>query len=154
MRKLILSLPILFAFMLVLSGCGSKVVEPTAKENLTKTWNVNIAKHDNVEVYKKGAASNQTPGYSAVTLSLTASTASFVAIDGNVFSGTWDLSTDNKTLTLSGMKNIQGVFYTGTTGTIVFTITSPITATAITIDRQDTDTKVGGKKVNLQLVNP
>ncbi len=155
MRKLILSLPILFAFMLVISGCGSKTVEPTAAENLTKTWNVSIAKEGGTQVYQKGGASNAIPGYSGYKLSLTAPSAvTLTTVDGSTFTGTWALSADNKTLTLSTLKNSANTVPTGTSGTIVYNITSAITATAVTIETSLPDQKAGGKIVNLALVNP
>jgi hypothetical protein len=159
MRKLILSLPILFAFMLVMTGCGSKAVEPTATENLTRTWTVDIAVHDNTQVYKKGGTSNSVPAYINYRLGLAAANAvTLTTADASntVFTGTWALSTDNKTLTLSGLKSSGGVAPTGlkVPGQMIFTITTAITATAVTIQGTETDLKIGGKTVNLQLVNP
>jgi hypothetical protein len=154
MRKLILSLPILFAFMLVITGCGSKAVDPTPTEFLTKTWNVNIAKHDGTEVYKKGGAATIT-GYSSYRLTLgAASAATLTAVDGTTFSGTWALGSSDKVITLSGLKNGAGQAPTGTTGTIVYNITSAITATTVTLETAAKDLKAGNTTVNLQLVNP
>jgi hypothetical protein len=158
MRKLFLSLPILFAFILVLSGCGSKAVDPTPTELLTKTWSVNIAKHDGTQVYQKSATSNVAPGYSNYKLGLSGTgtnlTASLTALDNTTFTGTWSLSSDNKTLTLSGLKNSAGQNPTGTTGTIVYNISGTITATAVTFESAAKDLKAGNTTVNLQLVNP
>jgi hypothetical protein len=157
MRKLILSLPILFAFLLVVSGCGSKAADPTPTELLTKTWSVNIAKHDGTQVYQKSATSNIDAGYVNYKLALSGTgtnlTASLTARDNNTFSGTWSLSSDNKTLTLSGLKNSAGVAPTGTTGTIVYDISGTIAASAVTIQTQAKDLKANAI-VNLQLVNP
>ena len=159
MRKLILSLPILFAFMLVITGCGSKVVEPTATENLTKNWNVDIASHDGTQVYKKGGTTNTVTTYANYRLGLaTGGTAILTTADASntTFNGTWALSTDNKTLTLSGLKTSGGVAPTGLkiASQMVFDITSAITATAVTIRGTESDLKIGGKTVTLQLVNP
>jgi hypothetical protein len=154
MRKLILSLPILFAFMLVLSGCGSKAVDPTPTELLTKTWNVDIAKHDGTQVYKKGGAST-VAGYGNYRLTLgSASSATLTAVDGTTFSGTWALGSSDKVITLSGLKNGAGQAPTGTTGTIAYNITSAITATTVTLETAAKDLKAGNTTVNLQLVNP
>ena len=158
MRKLILSLPILFVFIMVLSGCGKTAADPTPTELLTKTWSVNIAKHDGTQVYQKSATTNIDAGYTNYKLALSGTgtnlTASLTARDNTTFTGTWSLSSDNKTLTLSGLKNSAGVAPTGTTGTIVYNILGTITATAVNFETAAKDLKAGNSTVNLQLVNP
>ena len=158
MRKIFLSLPILFAFIMVLSGCGKTAVDPTPTELLTKTWSVNVAKHDGTQVYQKGGTSNTSLGYINYKLALSGTgtnlTASLTAIDNTTFTGTWSLSSDNKTLTLSGLKNSAGVPPTGTTGTMTYSILSTITLTALTLESTVKDLKAGNSTVNLQLVNP
>jgi hypothetical protein len=158
MRKLFLSLPILFAFIMVLSGCGKTAADPTPTELLTKTWSVDIAKHDGTQVYKKAATTNIDAGYSNYKLALsgtgTSLTASLTARDNTTFAGTWSLSSDSKTLTLSGLKNSAGVAPTGTTGTIVYNVLGTIGASAVTLESAAKDLKAGNSTVNLQLVNP
>jgi hypothetical protein len=158
MRKLFLSLPIFFAFIMVLSGCGKTAVDPTPTELLTKNWSVDIAKHDGTQVYKKGATSNVDAGYSNYKLVLSGTgtnlTASLTARDNTTFTGTWSLSSDSKTLTLSGLKNSAGVAPTGTTGTIVYNVLGTIGASAVTLETAAKDLKAGNSTVNLQLVNP
>lgn len=158
MRKLFLSLPILFAFIMVLSGCGKTTVDPTPTELLTKTWSVDIAKHDGTQVFKKGATSNVDDGYKNYRLSLSGTgtnlIASLTARDNTTFTGTWALSSDNKTLTLSGLKNSAGQNPTGTTGTIVYNIQGTIGASAVTLVSAVKDLKAGNATVEVQLVNP
>ena len=158
MRKLFLYLPILFAFMLAVISCGKTATpEPTATEKLTKSWSVSIAKEGGTQVYQKGGSSNTVPGYSGYRLSLaTANAATLTAVDGTTFTGTWALSSDNKTLTLTNLKNSAGATPTGSNpaGTIVYNITSTITATTVTLETASPDLKAGSKIVNLQLVNP
>lgn len=157
MRKSFLYLPILFAFMLVAISCGKTAPEPTATENLTKTWTVSIAKEATLQVYQKGGTTNTVPGYSGYRLGLgAASAATLTAVDGTTFTGTWALSSDNKTLTLTNLKNSVGATPTGSNpaGTIVYKITSAITATTVTLETASPDLKAGSKIVNLQLVNP
>ena len=158
MRKLILSLPILFAFIMVLSGCGKTAADPTPTELLTKTWSVNIAKHDGTQVYQKSATTNIDAGYTNYKLSLSGTgaslTASLTARDNTTFTGAWSLSSDGKTLTLSGLKNSAGVAPTGTPGTIIYNIIGTITATNVTLESAAKDLKAGNSTVNLQLVNP
>ncbi|PWK27773.1 hypothetical protein LV89_01180 [Arcicella aurantiaca] len=160
MRKIFLYLPILFAFILVLSCGKTSTTEPTAAENLAnKTWTVSIAKQNGTQVYQKGGTSNIEGGYSNYKLTLGtiangSGTASLTARDGSTFSGTWALSGSDKVLTLSGLKNTAGAPPTGTSGTIVYNITSTVTATAVTLESAQPDLKAGNTTVNLQLVNP
>ena len=157
MRKSFLYLPILFAFMLVVISCGKTTTpEPTATENMTKNWSVDVAKEGGTQVYKKGGTITKA-GYSAYRLGLAAAgAATLTAIDGTTFTGNWALSTDNLTLTLTNLKNGSGVTPTGSNpaGTIVYKVTSPITATTVTLETASPDLKSGNTIVNLQLVNP
>jgi hypothetical protein len=157
MRKSFLYLPILFAFMLVVISCGKTTTpEPTATENMTKNWSVSIATEGGTQVYQKGGTSTKT-GYSSYRLGLAAAgVATLTAIDGTTFTGNWALSTDNKTLTLTNLKNSAGATPTGSNpvGTIVYEITSAITATTVTIKTASPDLKAGNTIVILQLVNP
>ena len=143
---------------MVLSGCGKTAADPTPTELLTKTWSVNVAKHDGTQVYQKSAATNIDAGYTNYKLALSGTgtnlTASLTAKDNTTFTGTWSLSSDNKSLTLSGLKNSAGVAPTGTTGTIVYNILGTISATAVNFESKDKDLKAGNSTVNLQLVNP
>jgi len=158
MRKSFLYLPILFAFMLVVISCGKKATpEPTAIENMTKNWSVDVAREGGTQVYKKGGTTNTAPGYGSYRLGLAAAgAATLTAVDGTNFTGNWALSTDNKTLTLTNLKNSAGVTPTGSNpaGTIVYNITSSITATTVTLETAQKDLKAGNTTVNLQLVNP
>jgi hypothetical protein len=161
MRKSFLYLPILLAFILVLSGCGSKTVEPTSTEKLTKTWSVNIAKHDNTEVYKKGSTTGSYQGYLNYRLTLGTQTAgvgpaTLTAVDGTTFTGKWALSSSDRVITLSELKSGSGLLPTGSNpaGTIVYNITSVINATDLTIETAQKDLKAGATIVNLQLMNP
>ena len=158
MRKSFLYLPIFFAFMLVIISCGKKATpEPTATENMTKNWSVSIAKEAGTQVYQKGGTTNTAPGYGSYRLGLAAAgAATLTAVDGTNFTGNWALSTDNRTLTLTNLKNSAGATPTGSNpvGTIIYNITSSITATTVTLETASPDLKAGNKIVNLQLVNP
>lgn len=157
MKKLILFLPILFAFVIILSSCGSKsAVEPSVKEKLTKTFSVSIAKEGGVEVYNKTKTTNIASGYINYKLSLTSTgTATLTAKDNTTFTGSWALANSDKTLSLTGLKSAAGSNPTGTTGTIEFTIVSiDGTGAAVTLESLQPDLKAGNTIVNLQLVNP
>lgn len=156
MKKLILSLPILFAFVLILSSCGKDAPEPTLTEKLTKTFTVSIAKEGGVEVYNKTKATNIASGYSNYKLSLSSTkSATLTAKDNTTFTGTWTLTNTDKTLSLTGLKTSAGANPTGTTGTIEFTIvTIDGTGSAVTLESLQPDIKASNSIVNLQLVNP
>ena len=158
MRKSFLYLPILFAFMMVVISCGKTATpEPTATENMTKNWSVSIAKEGGSQVFQKGGTTNSAPGYGSYRLGLAAAgAATLTAVDGTTFTGNWTLSTDNKTLTLTNLKNSSGATPTGSNpvGTVIYSVTSTITGTAVTLETASPDLKAGNKIVNLQLVNP
>lgn len=154
MKRLILFLPILVAF--VLSSCGKDAPEPTLTEKLTKTFTVSIAKEGSVEVYNKTKTTNIAPGYSNYKLSLSSTKAvTLTAKDNTTFTGTWALTNADKTLSLTGLKTSAGANPTGTTGTIEYTIvTVDGTGAAVTLQSIQPDIKAGNSVVNLQLVNP
>ncbi len=156
MKKLILSLPILFAFVLILSSCGKDAPEPTLTEKLTKTFTVSIAKEGGVEVYNKTKTTNIASGYSNYKLSLSSTkSATLTAKDNTTFTGTWALTNTDQTLSLTGLKTSAGANPTGTTGTIEFTIvTIDGTGSAVTLESLQPDIKASNSIVNLQLVNP
>jgi hypothetical protein len=78
-------------------------------------------KHDNKIVYTKGAANNTVENYKKLKLDLTsAGSVSFTDFDGNTFNGSYSLSTDSKTLTLSGLNPVP----TGSGGTLTFSVVS------------------------------
>lgn len=152
MKKLILSLPIFFAFILVMTGCGSKTVEPTIEEKLSKIWSAKVVTEGSNKVYDKTATTQTTPGYANYKLDLTSKTAAkLTEKDGTSYTGTWSLSTDNKTLTLSGLSNGGP---TGTNGTMAYTIIGDVTTAAFSIQTTAPYLKAGSTLVNYQLVNP
>lgn len=156
MKKLILFLPLLFAFVLILSSCGKDAPEPTLTEKLTKTFTVSIAKEGGVEVYNKTKTTNIASGYANYKLSLSSTkSATLTAKDNTTFTGTWALTNSDKTLSLTGLKTSAGANPTGTTGTIEFTIvTIDGTGATVTLESLQPDIKASNSIVNLQLVNP
>ena len=94
-------------------------------------------------------------GYAQFKLDLTnTSSASLTEYDGNKFTGTYSLSSDNKTLTLSGLKTSDGTEPTGTSGTLAFTISGVPTASTLVMESTTTYVKASNKKIRLSLVNP
>ena len=127
-------------------SCKTKVVP--VSETIKKTWTANIVKEGSATVYTKGAASNTKPGYSSFVLNLLiAPSVTFKDIDGNTFTGQYEV-TDTQ-LTLKNLSPIP----TGTGGTITFTINS-ISDTALDITRTTSSQKTGGTINQYMLVNP
>jgi hypothetical protein len=150
-RVLFLSLA-LVAFGIV-AGCKGKSSAKPVSELIRKRWTANIVKENTTEVYKKGAASNTKPGYSSFVLDLSGATGNTVRItfvDGSQSVGTWELSSDNKTLTLKDLSPPP----TGTNGTIVYTINGTVTDSQLSLTRTTPDPKTGNTTNEYQLVNP
>lgn len=107
--------------ILQFSGCGSKTKAKPVSEIIRAVFYAQQVKHDNTIVYTKGAASNTVSGYSKFKMDLSSSSSViFTDFDGNIFTGSYSLSTDSKTLTLSGLTPVP----TGSGGSITFSITS------------------------------
>lgn len=152
MKKRVLFGLILLAFGFV-EGCKPKSSAKPVSELIRKRWTANIVKENNTVVYTKGAAGSTKPGYSNFVLDMSGATGNNVRvtfIDGIQAVGTWELSTDNKTLTLSGLSPQP----TGTNGTIVFTINGTVTDTQLNLVRTTPDPKTGNSTNDYALVNP
>jgi hypothetical protein len=153
MKKLINFLPILLAFVLVVSSCSKSTPEPTVKEKLQRVWTASSVKWDADQVYAKTGTSSR-PGYSQFKLDLSNATAAAMTdFDGNSFSGTWSLSSDDKTLTLSGLSGANGA-PTGSGGKIEFSVIGTVSTTAVNLKTVAPQVKATSKIVDLNLVNP
>ena len=153
MRKLILSLPILFAFMMVLSGCKTAAVEPSIEEKLTKVWTAKIVTEGNTVVYDKTKTPVITSGYNGYKLDLSSKTAAkLTEKDGNTFNASWALSADNKTITLTFTPAGSGP--TGSTNTKSYGIVGDVTTSAVTLKANEVSQKTGGTTNIYELVNP
>ena len=153
MRKLILSLPILFAFIMVLSGCGKTAVEPSVEEKLTKVWTAKIVTEGSAVVYDKSKTTQIALGYSSYKLDLSSKTsAKLTEKDGNTFNATWALSSDNKTVTLTFTP--QGSGPTGSVNTKSYSIVGDVTTSAVTLQANEASLKTGGTINKYELVNP
>ncbi|MBO0933818.1 hypothetical protein [Fibrella aquatilis] len=140
----------LFLFLIALltaCGGGTKVV-PVA-ERIQKSWSAQSVKEGTTPVFTKGGSSTK-PGYGSFRLELASGgVARFTDFDGITCIGTWAISSDEKTLTLTGLTPPP----TGTNGTISFTISS-LTDNSLTITRTTASLKTGGTINEYQLVNP
>ena len=153
MRKLILSLPILFAFMMVLSGCGKTAVEPSVEEKLTKVWTAKVVTEGSAIVYDKSKTTQIAQGYSGYKLDLSSKTsAKLTEKDGNTFNASWALSADNKTITLTFTPAGSGP--TGRTNTKSYGIVGDITTSSVTLKANEPSSKTGDTINTYELVNP
>ena len=109
-------------------------------ERLQKVWTANVVKEGSNTVFTKGATTNAKPGYSQFRLDLSsASSVRLTEFDGNTFVGAWELSTDEKTLTLKSL-NPQP---SDTGGIIAYTIGS-VSDTDLALTRVSANPKTGG----------
>lgn len=125
--------------------CGAVFVSckkesgPSPAEQLRNVWVANVVKEGSTTVFTKGATSNARPGYSQFRLDLSSPSARLTELDGNTFVGTWELSADEKALTLKSL-NPQP---TNTGGIIAYTIGS-VSNTDLMLTRTTTNPKTGG----------
>ena len=154
MRKLILSLPIFFAFMMVLSGCGKTAPEPSIEEKLTKVWTAKIVTEGSAVVYDKSKTTQIAQGYNGYKLDLSSKTsAKLTEKDGNTFTASWALSSDNKTITLTFIPAGSGP--TGSVNnTKSYSIIGDVTTSAVTLQANEASAKTGGSLNKYELVNP
>jgi hypothetical protein len=107
--------------ILILAACTTTPKAKPLAEVLRTVFFAQQVKHNNAIVYTKGGASNTVDNYRKLKMDLTAAgNVSFTDFDGNTFNGNYSLSTDNKTLTFSGLTPVP----TGSGGTIVFSVVS------------------------------
>lgn len=128
---------------------------PLVSDLIKKVWSASNIQWDGNVQYDKAATSNLVAGYAQFKLDLTSSSSvSLTEYDGNKFTGTYSLSSDNKTLTLSSLKTSDGSEPTGTGGTLAFTISGVPTASSLVMESTTAYVKASNKKIRLSLVNP
>lgn len=153
MKKQLLSFGGLLALVLLLTACPKPKPVPLS-EKIAKTWSANVVKEGSTEVFRKGAASNQKPGYGSFKLALTnvngTRNVTLTEVDGNTFTGTWELSADEKKLILRNLTPQP----TGTNGVIEYTINGEVTDTQLNLTRTAASLKTGGTINDYQLTNP
>ncbi len=128
---------------------------PSVSDLIKKVWSASNIQWDGNVQYDKTATSNLVAGYAQFKLDLSSAPAvSLTEYDRNKFSGTYSLSSDNKTLTLSSLKTSDGTEPTGTGGTLTFTISGVPTASTLVMESTTAYVKASNKKIRLSLVNP
>jgi hypothetical protein len=147
-----------FAFMLTLgamffmTGCKKSDPVVPVSDRINKAWTASTVKENATLVYTKGTTGN-IRDYSKFKLDLSSKTSAVLTeYTGEAFTGTWTVSTDEKTLTLSGLSPAP----TGTGGTIVFSINSTTTAAPyqLGLTRTTPSSKTGASTTDFALVNP
>ena len=148
MKKPNLSHVVIVALGVLLGACKGSSVTPVS-ERIAKSWTASIVKENSTVVYTKGLTSTK-PGYSNFKLTLSSTnSATLTEFDGNTFTGTWALSSDEKTLTLSGLSPQP----TGTGGSIAYNITT-FEDTKMQLARTSASQKTGGSINDYTLTNP
>lgn len=154
---------VLFSFFLITacsssssSGGGTTPTPTTTVATLIKkSWSASNVTWDGVAQFDKASTTNLVSGYSGYKLDLSvAGTVKLTEFDGNVFTGSYSISTDENTLKLTSLTSSNGA-PAGTNGNIDFTIvTKPSSGGTMTIETTATYIKASNKKVKLQLVSP
>jgi hypothetical protein len=120
-------------------SCGKKAdaIVPLS-DKIKKVWTADLVKEGGATVYTKGGSSNIKPGYSQFKLDLSsAASVTLVEVDGNTFSGIWELQNDTKLI----LKNLSPV-PTGTGGILEFSISSA-SESNLNISRTSQNLKTG-----------
>lgn len=141
---------------ITLSSCSKPGNQPKpVAELIRRVWVVNVARENGTTVYSKTGTNNLKPAYSSFRLDLSNTqqkTARLTFIDGTTSAGTWELSSDNKTLTLSGLTPQPTTGASGTAGSISFTINNTPTATTLSLTRTTPDPKSGNTANEYELI--
>lgn len=134
----------LFALM----SCKKGKIAPLS-ERIAKVWSAQKVTEASTVVYTKGASSNAKPGYSQFRLDLSSATSvRLTEFDGNTFVGQWEVSADEKTLTLKNL-NPQP---TGTGGMIVYNIVEG-SDSSLKLTRTTASAKTGNTLNSYELTN-
>lgn len=152
---------VLFTITMIACGGGDPAPTPTPPTPtvnvatlVKKVWTASSVQWDGVTKYEKASTSNVVQGYSQYKLDLSnASSVTLTEFDGKIFTGTYTVATDGKSLTLSGLTSAEGA-PTGSSGTIVYTILATPTATALSLQQTTAYVKASSAIVKLGLVAP
>ena len=149
MKKTHYALLFSLTILTLLSGCKGTTATPVS-DLIKKNWTARIVTENGTTKYTSGGTSNPTPGYSKFALNLANPPAvTLTTLDGNTFTGTYTLSSDNKTLTLSGLTPQP----TGSNGTITFTLGN-VNDSELVLTRTSGDPKTGNSNNVYTLKNP
>ncbi len=118
MKKTLLSAAFGLSFLMLLTGCKTKVAP--VSERIAKVWVALNVREGGSTVYSQGGTSNAKPGYSSYRLDLSnAPNVTLTEFEGTVSRGTYTIQNDN-TLVLSGLTPEP----TGTGGTLTYAIST------------------------------
>lgn len=152
---------VLFTITMLACGGGDPAPAPTPPTPtvsvatlVKKVWTASSAQWDGVTKYEKASTTNVVQGYSQYKLDLsTSGSVTLTEFDGKIFTGTYTVATDEKSLTLNSLTSAEGA-PTGTGGTIVYTILSTPTATALSLQQTSAYVKASSAIIKLSLVAP
>lgn len=109
------------AFLIILTAAFSlRCKTPEPGPNLVRNWVAQEVKEGGTLVYRRGSADNIYPGYAQFRIGFTPSAVTFTELSGEQFTGTWELTAGNDTLTFRELMPVPF----GTEGTIVFALVS------------------------------
>ena len=129
---------ILFIITFFIFSCGKKEEILPLSTKIKKVWIPETVKESGTLVYTKGSVGNTKTGYSQFKLDLSSATVAVLTeLDGNSFTGTWELQSDTK-LVLKNLNPVPSL----TTGTIEFTVNSA-SETVLNISRTSQNPKSG-----------
>jgi hypothetical protein len=138
----ILKISFLFVLSIALfTSCGGKSKAKPLSEIIKTVFSAESVKHDGVVVYTKGAATNTNANYSKFKMDFTSgTTVAWTDVDGTLFAGSYTLSADAKTLTLSNLVPSP----TLANGTVEFSVVSfSESPKKITLKRNNGSQKTG-----------
>ncbi len=137
---------IFIGLLLAVSAC-----EPRGIENISVgiVWKAQTVKENGQLVYQAGNANNIRPGYERFRIDLTSKeSALYTDIDGRKLTGTWEISSGNKSLMLSNL--VPAPSETG--GIIEFFVIDLITKRNLHLKRTSESRKTGQTINEYQLV--
>lgn len=143
MKKFIL----LFVVLLAIHACKKGADVVSLADRIKKAWVASSVKHNGTTVYTAGTSNNALPGYSSFALNLSTSTVTLTDLGGTATTGQWEVSADEKKLTLKGLNPIPD----GTNGIVEYSIDN-VTDTQLILTRTTTNAKTGGSVATYVLV--
>ena len=133
---------------LLLAACQPTPV-PSITDQLSRVWQAQLVRENEVLVYSLGGTGNIKPGYATFRLDLSKpGVATLKDIDGKLLTGTWTVSTNNQRLILAGLTPRP----TNTDGTIEYYIAEPPTPGSLKLERTAESRKTGNSLNQYALV--
>jgi hypothetical protein len=131
------------------AGCKHEANEPKPlSETIRKVWKAQTVKYDAITIYTRGGTNNTVTAYDNFRLELSsANSVTLTEFEGNSFTGSWELSSDNQKLTLQRLSPQP----TGTNGILEYTINAS-SETELQLIRTTASAKTGGSTNSYTLI--